>query len=53
MVGVMRVVRMVHRHDIRQQRRFDVIVVIGGNAHELRALDQESRVAEKGDAGLV
>jgi len=52
-IGVMRVVRMIHGDNIRQQPRLNVTVVIGGNAHELRALDQESRVAEKGQADLV
>jgi len=49
----MRVVRMIHGDNIRQQPRLNVTVVIGGNAHELRALDQESRVAEEGQADLV
>ena len=45
-VGVVRRVRVVHRHDVGQHRRPDVVVVVGRDAHQLRALDQEGRVAD-------
>ena len=52
-VRVMRRVRGVHGHDVGQNRRPDVIVVVGGDAHQLRAFDQEGGVADIGDAHLV
>ena len=33
--------------------RPDIVVVVGGDAHALRALDQEGRVADIGDAHLI
>ena len=52
-VGVVRRVRVVHRHDVGQHRRPHIVVVVGGDAHELRALDQEGRVADISEAHLV
>ena len=34
-------------------RRLDVVVVVGRDSHELRALDQEGRVPEEREAHLV
>src|SRR5215510_14199520 len=44
--AVMRAVRVIHRCNIRQHRRLDVIVVISRDAYQLWALDQECRVAD-------
>ena len=43
----------VHGDDVGQDRRLDVVVVVGCHAHELRALDQEGRVAHIVDADLA
>ena len=53
MVGVVRVVRVVHGDDVGQNRRPHIIVVVGGDAHELRAFDQERGVADIGEPHLV
>ena len=52
-VGVVRVMGVVHGGDVGQHRYPDIIVVVGGDAHELRTLDQKRRVASIGDANLV
>ena len=52
-VGEMGRMRPVHRHDVGQDRRLDVVVVVGRDAHQLRALDQEGRVADVVDAYLA
>ncbi len=49
----MRVVGVVHGGDVGQQRRPHIVVVIGGDAHELRALDQKRGVADKSDPHLI
>jgi hypothetical protein len=45
--------RMIHRRNVRKHRRPDPIAVIGRDAHELRAFDQERRVPDIADAHLV
>ena len=52
-VGVVGGVRVIHGHDVGQHRRPDIVVVVGGDAHELRALDQEGRMADIADAHLI
>ncbi len=52
-VGVVGGVRVIHGHDVGQHRRPHIIVVVGGDAHELRALDQEGRMADIADAHLI
>ena len=52
-VGAMGVVRVVHRHDGRQQRRADIVVVVGGDPHPLRRFDGEGRMADEVDAHMV
>ena len=52
-VGVVAGMRVVHRHDVGQHRRPHIVVVVGGDAHELRALDQEGRVADVSETHLV
>ena len=51
-VGVVRGVRPVHRGDMRRRRRADVVVVVGGDLHRARALDQPGRMADEGEARL-
>jgi len=46
-------VRVIHRDDVGPNRGADIIVVVGCDAHELRALDQERRVADIGEADLL
>src|SRR5690606_33500542 len=41
--SVMRIVRPVHRSDVRHHGRADIVIVIGGASHAARALYQESR----------
>ena len=53
MVGVVDGMRVVHGHDVGQHRRSHIVVVVGGDAHELWAFDQEGGVADIGDAHLV
>ena len=53
MIGVMRRVRVIHGRDVGQHRRPHIVVVVGGDAHELRAFDQKRRVADIADAHLV
>jgi hypothetical protein len=53
MVGIVRIVRVIHRHDIRQHRWLHVIIVIGRNAHKLRTFDEESRVTDKSQPDLI
>ena len=53
MIGVMRVVRVVHGGDVGHDRRADKIVVVGGDADALRAFDQERRMTEIGGAHLI
>jgi hypothetical protein len=44
---------MDHRYDIGHDRRPDIIVVIGGDAHALRAFDQKGRMPHIIDADLI
>ena len=44
-VRVMGRVGMVHRDDVGQDRRPEIVVVVGRDAHAARALDQKRRVA--------
>ena len=53
MVGVVRVVRVVHGGDVGHDRRPHIVVVVGGDAHPLRTLDQERGVADIADAHLI
>ena len=46
-------VRVIHGDDVGQHGRAEIGVVIGGDAHELRALDQEGGMADIGDADLI
>jgi len=41
-IGEMRAVGMIHRHDVRHERRANIIVVVGNDANELRAFDQKA-----------
>ena len=52
-VGVVRGVRVVHGDDVGQHRRPDEAVIVGGDAHQLRAFDQEGGVADEADAHLI
>ena len=52
-LGVVGRVRVIHGHDIGQHRRPDVVVIVGGDADELRALDQEGRMPDIADADLI
>jgi hypothetical protein len=45
--------RMVHRDDVGQHRRAHIVVVVGRDAHELRTLDQEGRMADIGEPHLI
>ena len=53
MVGVVGVVGVVHGDDVGHDRRPHIVVVVGRDAHELRALDQERGVADEGEPHLV
>ena len=53
MIRIVRVVRMIHGDDIGQHRRFLIVVIVGHDAHELRALDQKRSVADEGQPNLV
>ena len=53
MVRVVRVVGVIHGDDVGQDRRPHIIIVIGRNAHKLRAFDQERGVADEGEPHLV
>src|SRR5204862_6882920 len=46
-IGVMRRMRVVHRHDVGRYRRADHVVVIGDDRHALRALNEKARMPEK------
>src|SRR5258705_5896644 len=45
--------RVVHGDDVGGHRRAYIIIVVGRDAHQLRALDQEGRVAHIGQADLI
>ena len=53
MIGEVGRVRVIHGDDVRHDRRPDIIVVVGCDAHELRRFDQEARVADIGDSDLL
>jgi hypothetical protein len=53
MIRVVRVMGVIHGDDVGQDRRPHIIVVIGRNAHKLRAFDQKRGVANEGDPHLV
>ena len=50
---VVRRVRVIHCCDVGQHGRPDVIIVVGRDAHQLRAFDQKGRVADIADAHLI
>ncbi len=41
-IGVMGAVRVVHGDDVWHDRRTDIVVIVGHDAYELRALDQKT-----------
>ncbi len=53
MVAVVRVVGVIHGGDIGHHRRPDIVVVIGRDAHELRAFDQKGGMPNKSDPHLI
>ena len=53
MVGEVGVVGVVHGDDVGQHRRPHIVVVVGHDAHQLRALDQERGVADEREPHLV
>ena len=50
---VVRVVGVIHGDDVGRDRRAQIVVVVGHDANELRALDHESRVTEEREPHLV
>ncbi len=53
MVGVVGVVSVVHGGDVGDDGRLHIVVVVGRDAHLLRALDQECGVADEGKPHLI
>ncbi len=52
-IGVMRRVGVVHRHDVGNEVRPDVAVIVGDDADAAWALDEEAGMAEKADADMA
>ena len=52
-IGVVRRVRMIHRHDVGDDGRTNIVVVVGGDAHALRRLDEESGMADESKPQLI
>ena len=52
-IGVVGRVGVVHRHEVGQHRGAQILVEVGGDAHQLGTFDQERRMAHIGDARLV
>ena len=52
-IGVMRAVRVVHRHDVRDETGAVEAVVIGDRAGAAGTLDKKAGVTEKGHADLA
>src|SRR3984885_9189988 len=53
MVGVMRVVSVIHGGNVGRHRRLHIVIVIGGDANEFGAFNEEAGVTEEGDAHWV